>query len=133
MSDIVFRIEGTFTSKPKLMAGDQEVSFETLQMSYYPPESYDYYDEASGESKKQEIPEYVCLAFSLTEKIGALEAKIMYKIKANKDGVLLFEKFVDDDNEPIKDDILTIPVEPSSRAYRKLMDETIKSNLIENL
>lgn len=77
----IFKIEGTFTSKPVLTVDGQSVPFETLGVTYLPKE-------VIGE---MEYPEMVSLHFTLSQKVGNLEAKTYYRVKASKDGTLVLE------------------------------------------
>lgn len=80
----IFKIEGTFTGKPVLTIDGQSVPFETFSACYYPEEKL---------LDNSVLPEYTSLMFTLSSKVGNLESNTVYRVKANKDGVLTFEKY----------------------------------------
>ncbi len=73
-----FKLEGTFLSRPMLTMNGQEVPYKTLNVHYYPEETY----------PDGVLPEDVYLAFSVDSEIGPLKAHTMYRICASVDGKL---------------------------------------------
>lgn len=80
-----FKIEGSFTGKPSLTIDGQEVPFETLEAVYYPAV-------ASQVPSEPGLPEFCTLQFSIGAKVGNLEANTIYRVRANAEGKLVFEK-----------------------------------------
>lgn len=83
-TQMIFTVEGTFTEKPILKLNGSQVSYDRMYISHRPAFTWTDYD-----NKEIEEPEYTCLEFSLKAKEGALEADIMYRVKANEDGNLV--------------------------------------------
>jgi hypothetical protein len=88
---VQFQIVGTFTEKPRLILNGEEVPYETLHAGYAPAETIEYTD-YDGKEVKEEIPEHIALAFSLSSKIGQLEANVYYRVKANVEGSFVLEQ-----------------------------------------
>lgn len=88
---VTFQIVGTFTEKPRLILNGEEVPYETLHAAYAPAETVEYTD-YDGKAVKEEIPEHIALAFSLSSQIGQLEANVYYRVKANAEGKLVLAK-----------------------------------------
>ena len=94
LGPIQFSIEGTFTDKPRLLMDGQEVPYDSISMMYMPEEKFDYTDEY-GNKKEEVLPEYISLSFSLTGKIGQLEANVSYRVNANEAGNFVVAKTED--------------------------------------
>lgn len=86
MGPIQFQIVGTFMEKPRLIVNGEEVPYQSLTAAYYPEETVEYGEE------KETYPEQIALAFSLSSKMGQLEANVMYRVRANAEGKLVLAK-----------------------------------------
>ena len=89
LGPIKFTVEGSFIDKPRLLMYGAEVPYDSLHISYTPAETFKYTDH-EGKEQKEEYPEYISLSFSLSGKIGQLEANVSYRVKANEAGSLVF-------------------------------------------
>lgn len=86
-------IEGTFTDKPVIYIDGFPVKYNAFSAGYMPEENYTWKSEDGVEhTKKYDASAF--FSFSLTEKIGQLEANVSYRVKANSDGGLILEEKV---------------------------------------
>lgn len=86
---VMFSLEGTFMEKPVLRMDGQAVPYESLSVYHYPEVSYEH------EGKVEIMPEETGLLFSLSGKIGQLEANVSYRVKANEAGHLVLVRSAD--------------------------------------
>ncbi len=88
---IKISLEGTFTEKPRLYVGGEEVAYDRLRFSYLPEEKISYAD-MDGKVIEDVLPEICCLEFALTANVGQLEANVSYRVKANKADAFTVER-----------------------------------------
>lgn len=87
LGPVQFQIVGTFMDKPRLLINGEEVPYERMYAEYMPEETVEY-----GPDDKETYPERIALGFSLSSRIGQLEANVNYRVKANAEGQFVLAK-----------------------------------------
>jgi hypothetical protein len=77
---VQFSVEGTFTDKPRLLMDGEEVPFDSLSIFHDP--GFKFTNEAG---KEEVIPPSTHLSFSVSAKIGQLEANVG-QVSPSQDG-----------------------------------------------